>query len=298
MVERERTAELRSIVEHLRREGRAPDPATQPPKPSRAGLSPAAQRFAESAQGFSKDLAATSLSLANLTKLIQQQSVFDDQAPEIGSLTNIVKARLGKMHDDLALLAELRADASVGPSSSQPNRHSEAVISALRSKLVSTSQDFKSILQRRTKVIKETHMRRNKLSSDKPATFESALFRQQEQQAAEAGGERTQMLSQDMQLSNASSQHYRQRYDAVRQIEGAVHEVSEMFQDFTRLVHEQDETIVRIDEEVEESLGYVNAGSSELMKYIASLSSNRGMILKIFAVLFVFLLFFGFFVVR
>jgi syntaxin 5 len=34
------------------------------------------------------------------------------------------------------------------------------------------------------------------------------------------------------------------------------------------------------------------------MTYIANLSSNRGMILKIFAILFVFLLFFGFVVVR
>jgi syntaxin 5 len=298
MVARDRTAELQSIVEHMRREGRVPIGGAESPKPApRPALSPAASRFAEAAAAFSKDLASTSMSLANLTKLIQQQSVFDDQAPEIGSLTTIVKSRLSKMHDDLAALAELRADAAVGPSTSQPNRHSEAVISTLRTKLVSTSQDFKTILQRRTKSIKETAMRRNKLSSDKPQTFESALFRQQPQDDGRDGSGGG-LLAQDQMLANSNAQHYRQRYDAVRQIEAAVHEVGEMFQDFTRLVHEQDETIVRIDTEVDESLGYVNAGTSQLMTYIANLSSNRGMILKIFAILFVFLLFFGFVVVR
>lgn len=296
MVVRDRTAELHAIVDHFRREGRGGLAPGELPRPSssRPALSPAAARFAEASTAFSKDVTATSLSLANLTKLIQQQSVFDDQAPEIASLTTIVKSKLSKMHDDLAFLAELRGDAAVGPSTSHANRHSEAVISSLRSKLVTTSQDFKTVLQRRTKAIKAATSRRNHVSSNKPSSFESKLFQAQD---GDGGGGQMSM-AQDMQLANSNTQYYSQRYDAVRQIEAAVHEVGEMFQDFTRLVHEQDETIIRIDTEVEQSLGYVNAGSSELMKYIASLSSNRGMILKIFAILFVFLLFFGFVVVR
>lgn len=306
MAPRDRTAELHSIVDRMRSsQGAAARPAARITGGASA-LSPAAQRFAEAAQGFSKELAATSLSLANLTKLIQQQSVFDDQAPEIASLTAIVKTKLSKMHDDLSLLAELRQDAAIGPSSTQGNRHTEAVITTLRTRLVSTSQDFKTILQRRTKTIRETHARRDKLSSDKPATFESALFRQQQQYGNTASDERDAdsngagggRLAQEQSLTHNNSQYFKSRYDAVRQLEAAVHEVGEMFQDFSRLVDEQDVTIVRIDTEVEESLGYVTAGSGELMKYLASLSSNRGMILKIFAVLFFFVLFFGFFVVR
>lgn len=295
MVVRDRTAELHSIFDRVK----ATRGATAVPTAGAAGgkaasvVSPAAARFNEAAQGFSQGLASVSASIANLTKLIQQQSVFDDNAPEIGSLTTIVKAKLSKLHDDLTLLGEMRVDATVGPSTSHSNRHSEAVVSTLRSKLVNTSQSFKTVLQKRTQTIKETNARRNRVSSDKPQTFESALFRQHddEQQGLLAG-------DQTQQLATNNTTHYRQRYDAVRQIESAVHEVSEMFQDFTRLVHEQDETIVRIDTEVEESLGYVNAGSSELMRYIASLSTNRGIVLKVFAVLFVFLLFFGFVVVR
>eukprot|EP00658_Telonema_sp_P-2_P012188 TRINITY_DN14643_c0_g1_i2.p1 TRINITY_DN14643_c0_g1~~TRINITY_DN14643_c0_g1_i2.p1 ORF type:complete len:104 (+),score=25.35 TRINITY_DN14643_c0_g1_i2:125-436(+) len=91
----------------------------------------------------------------------------------------------------------------------------------------------------------------------------------------------------------------RDRYQRrVRDIESAVNEVGDIFRDFTTMVEEQNEGIIRIDQDVSSALTNVNAGTNELMKYLASLSNNRGLIIKIFAVLFAFLLFFGFVVVR
>lgn len=291
---RDRTSELQSIFQRVKTQQRSNPAATKAPpagpRGSAAALTPQAQRFAEASQSFSRELASTSHSIANLTKLIQSQNVFEDQAPEIGKLTTIVKSKLSQLHTDLNTLTEMREQAVAGPSTAQPARHSDAIVSSLRSKLVATSQSFKSLLQGRTKTLKDTNMRRNRFTSDRPTTFESALMRQEEQ-AAEAQGQ-----TQSMQHHNV--QHFRQRHEAVRQIEAAVTEVGEMFQDFTRLVHEQDETIVRIDADVDSALQDVHAGNSELMKYLSSLTSGRGMMLKIFAVLFVFLLFFGFIVVR
>ncbi len=51
----------------------------------------------------------------------------------------------------------------------------------------------------------------------------------------------------------------------------------------------------RIDQDVDDSLHNVNEGQSELLKYFHSISSNRKLILKIFAILLFFVVFFIFF---
>jgi syntaxin 5 len=307
MVVRERTDELTAIFQRLKTQQRASPAAFPNAKPLHHAAAPtdAAATFSEHAQGFSKELAAATATIADLTRLIQRQNVYDEHAPEIGALTGIVKTKLSGMHASLSELTALREESTAGPSRSQANRHSEAVVTTLRSKLVNTSQAFKALLQTRTRAIKATNARRGQFSSDRPTSFESALFRADGGGApaaaasltgpgAAAGGQQDQALA----LASHNVSHFKQRHEAVKQIEQAVGEVSEMFQDFTRLVHEQDETIVRIDADVDEADRDVKAGSNELMRYIASLTSGRGMILKIFAILFVFLLFFGFVVVR
>ena len=261
------------------------------------------QVFNDFAQAFAKEISQVSENVMRLTKLMQQQTLFDEKGKEIASLTTIVKTALGRLHDDmetLALLKDRAAAASRNQSSSwirsddgnnaAASRHNETVVDTLRSRLVKTGQQFKTVLQERTKTLKETASRRNQFSSDRPTSFESALFREQEG----GGGQ------QELQLTthNSTSQYYKQRYEAVREVEAAVMEVGELFQDFTRLVHEQDEVLVRIDNDVEDSLRNVNAGGNELLRYLSNLSSNRGLIIKILGVLFAFLLFFGFVVVR
>lgn len=273
----------------------------------RAPITAEAQRFNNFAQEFSRELASVSETIANLTKLIQQQTVFDDQAGEIGSLTSIVKTKLAQLHDDLNILSELREAAEAQHRSAfssrktQSDLHSNTVVDALRSKLVHTSQNFKTALQQRTRTMKDAAQRRSRFTSDRPTSFESALFQQDDHAAgaaaatgAAAGADGATSLT----LAANNTQYFRQRHEAVRQIEAAVNEVGEMFQDFTRLVHEQEEMVLRIDADVDDAVRYVDDGSSELMRYLSNLSSNRGLILKIFAVLFFFLLFFGFVVVR
>lgn len=61
-------------------------------------------------------------------------------------------------------------------------------------------------------------------------------------------------------------------------------------------VHEQGEMAMRIDENVEDALGNVDAGQAQLLRYLNTISSNRWLILKVFFVLMLFLVFFLVFV--
>lgn len=61
-------------------------------------------------------------------------------------------------------------------------------------------------------------------------------------------------------------------------------------------MHEQGEMAMRIDENVEDALGNVDAGQAQLLKYLNTISSNRWLIMKVFFVLMIFLVFFLVFV--
>jgi syntaxin 5 len=57
-------------------------------------------------------------------------------------------------------------------------------------------------------------------------------------------------------------------------------------------VHEQGEMAMRIDENVDDTLANVDAGQTQLLKYLNAISGNRMLALKCLGVLFIFLMFF------
>lgn len=291
VVQRDRSTELHQLFDSLRSSS---DPVVT--SSSSAAAHPDVHVFNDFAQAFAKEISSASENIMNLTKLAQRQNVFDEDSQEISALTTVVKTQLQRLHNDMETLAGLKEHAMKSQSGSlwssathkEADRHTTTVVDTLRSRLARTGQQFKGILQTRKDTLKDSALRRNKFTSDRSTSFESALFRDQQSHEQQ----------QQLMVSQSNTQYYRQRADAVREIEAAVSEVGELFQDFSRLVHEQDELIVRIDSNVDDALSDVHAGSNELMRYLASLSSNRGLILKIFGILFVFLIFFGFVVVR
>lgn len=307
VLQRDRSQELYQLFESQRSVGSSTaigsssgltsSASTVPGLPS--AVNPNVSVFNEFAQAFAKEISSASDNIMNLAKLAQRQSVFEEDNGDISSLTTVVKTQLHRLHNDMETLVGLKEHAmrsqssatnfwSSGPACKEADRHAATVVETLKSRLARTGQQFKTILQSRKETLKDSALRRNKFTSDRATTFESALFRDQQQHEHQ----------QQMLVSNANTQYYRQRADAVREIEAAVSEIGELFQDFSRIVHEQDELIVRIDSNVDEALTNVEAGSNELMRYLASLSSNRGLILKVFGILFFFLIFFGFVVVR
>lgn len=308
MVARDRSLELYQIFDTCRLRGGLAAPSSavvvvshQASSSTQHILTTEAMRFNDCAKAFGAEIALTSENIANLTKLIKQQNLFDDGGDQIGPLTSAIKSKLQQLHDDLEVLIQLKAAASrsnadqsawkrILSSDEQKQdsaQHSETIVNTLRSRLVKTGQDFKTVLQHRTKSLTDAASRRNNLLSDAPRTAESNVF---------GGGDLAQQ--QQLAMTNSNALYYRSRYDAVREIEAAVNEVSDIFHDFSVLVAEQNELIVRIDQDVDSALLNVNAGTNELMRYLSSVSSNRGLILKIFGILFFFLLFFGFVVVR
>lgn len=81
-----------------------------------------------------------------------------------------------------------------------------------------------------------------------------------------------------------------QRSNAVEAIESTIQELGGIFQQLATMVSEQSETIQRIDADTEDISLNVTGAQRELLKYYARISSNRGLILKSFGIIFLFFL--------
>lgn len=255
----------------------------------------ARSEFFEFAAHVTDELQDTSDMLAKLTKLTRQRNVFEDNQSEVQELSMVVKQKIGILHGDIQRLQQL-GDARQGWNVTQADKHSTTVVNTLRTQLMDTTKVFKDVLQSRTTSLKETHQRRCNFTSEPPrlsAALLSATQAEEDSRRDEnAGG------LQMMAGPSGSRAYYAARSDAVRQIESTITELAGMFQEFARVVQEQDELIIRIDSDIDTALTNVDKGQNELLRALHRISGNRGLVLKIFGVLFFFILFFGLFILK
>ncbi|KAL7978164.1 hypothetical protein Chor_005151 [Crotalus horridus] len=82
------------------------------------------------------------------------------------------------------------------------------------------------------------------------------------------------------------------RADTMQNIESTIVELGSIFQQLAHMVKEQEETIQRIDANVEDTELNVEGAHMEILKYFQSVSSNRWLMVKIFLILIVFFIIF------
>lgn len=106
-----------------------------------------------------------------------------------------------------------------------------------------------------------------------------------------------QQQQQSLQLAQPNDTYLTSRAEALRNVETTIVELGSIFQRLSEMVAEQGELAIRIDENVEDTLSNVTSAQAQLVKYLNTISSNRWLILKVFGVLFVFLVMFMVFIV-
>jgi syntaxin 5 len=79
---------------------------------------------------------------------------------------------------------------------------------------------------------------------------------------------------------------------AIQQIEQTLHQLGQMFSQFSVLVQRQGEQIERIDTQTEQTQSNIEGAQNELFKYYQSISGNRSLIMKLFGVTATFLVVF------
>mmetsp|Transcript_6550 Transcript_6550/g.27902 ORF Transcript_6550/g.27902 Transcript_6550/m.27902 type:complete len:315 (-) Transcript_6550:2702-3646(-) len=301
---RNRTSEFQSIIENVRAT-KAPSSALAVSKRTRTKSD-----FSKLAASIGRDIRNTSLKLEKLTSLAQRRTLFDDPTEEIQDLTFMVKQDIATLNGKLDELSHMREVNT----NKQVSDHTSNVVNQLKTKLMSTTQDFKEVLKTRTDSLQAQQDRRSQfLGATKPSPKMAPVEPRRRQipgaptassgdsvaidlgsdslGAAErsTSGRRNNALSLSMMEARPDQGYQQARADAVQQVESTIVELGQIFNQLATMVAEQGEMVERIDANVEDAQMNVQAGHMQLMQYYNSLTSNRALILKVFATVLVFM---------
>lgn len=277
------------------------------------------------AANIGKDISATTVKLGKLAQLAKRKTLFDDKPIEISELTYIIKQDIAHINKQIASLQHYVKNQGQGKAGAQKqiDEHNSNVVMLLQSKLANTSMTFKDVLEIRTQNMKESKDRTEQFmysaastTSQVPAGSSSLLYAPQSSDITRPGsrasfkgkGRAEDLLAvdidaveegragtsayQQMQLVEQQDTYIQSRSTAIESIESTIAELGQIFQQLATMVAEQRETVQRIDADTVDIASNVSGAQRELLKYYASISSNRWLMLKIFGVLIVFFLVF------
>lgn len=264
--------------------------------------------FTQIAKRIGKDLANTFAKLEKLTILAKRKSLFDDKPVEIQELTYIIKEDINSLNKQIAQLQEI-AKIQHGQNGRQKQSHSNSIVVALQSKLANMSNDFKSVLEVRTENLKHQKNRREQFSQSNVSSGPAKGFGQQGQSvllqdeaqhngfsdghvAINMDSMDNSQYRQQLQIIDQQDDYIQSRADTMQNIESTIVELGQIFTQLAHMVKEQEEAVQRIDSNVEESQLNIEAAHSEILKYFQSVTSNRWLMIKIFAVLIIFFIIF------
>jgi len=279
----DRTPEFRQLVAELTARGEGPKDAA-----SIAGNTP--PQVQSELNAWSADIGSgiheTSLRVQELRKMARQRGIFQDKTSEIEDLTHSVKENLQMLTQKIEAL---EAKAKGAGSNRNQQAHSKNLVDTLKTRLLEVTKDFKDALEDRTTALEHQSKRRELYSANQGSAANPFAQRQRPNPSGnpedlEGGGAMQGMAVQQAYQSS--------RAEAVQNVQRTIGELATMFQKMAVLVTAQEEMIQRIDDDVDQANLNLQHGQEHLLKYFQYISSNRGLIIKVFLILIFFVIFF------
>lgn len=183
------------------------------------------------------------------------------------------------------------------------------MVMALQTRLANMSSDFQQVLEVRTENLKAQKSRREQFSQAPVSASlptrnnnQGSLLFEEDQVSIDMSSPtqpllpRNQNQMQQMMIYDDTDQYVQQRAETMQNIESTIVELGGIFQQLAHMVKEQEETVGRIDSNIQDVELNVEAAHSQILKYFQSVSKNRWLMIKIFGVLIFFFIFFVLFV--
>ncbi|XP_076231592.1 syntaxin 5 [Calliopsis andreniformis] len=274
--------------------------------PRRARQLQSYSNFMMIAKNIGKNIASTYTKLEKLALLAKRKSIFNDRQVEIDELTNIIKTDLKSLNQQIGKLQELSKKQREGYGASQSHHmasHSSSIVMALQSKLANMSNHFKSVLEVRSENMREEQSRRQQFTQGSVSTMlppsvtgkqGSLLLQEQESPSSVTIDLEPAMgqLTLQRAVNDDTDAYIQSRAETMQNIESTIVELGGIFQQLAHMVKEQEEMVERIDSNIEDTELNVEAAHAEILRYFQSVTNNRWLMIKIFAVLIFFFIFF------
>lgn len=327
---RDRTSEFRSLSERLlqRKKKVEENPVESDEsawKPLLPNSSPS--EFNKKAARIGLGIHEASKKIARVANLAKRSSIFDDPIVEIQELTALIKRDITALNTSLSDLQAIQnREIDNGTCSEDRLVHLTAVCDDLKSRLMGATKQLQDVLTTRTENMKAYESRKQIFSTnaarenpflhnpnprpEPPPWARSPSVSGSSQQpalpsnGAQSGNQLRRRSAVDsapnhdmgvsmLQLVVPRQENYTQsRAVALQNVESTITELSGVFTYLATMVAEQGELAIRIDDNVDESLANVEGASNALLKHLSKISSKRWLLIKIFAILIIFLLVF------
>lgn len=331
---RDRTVEFQSLSETLKRIGgiTAVNQAENFPSPSKPSATASSRsEFNKKASRIGLGIHETSQKISRLAQLAKRSSMFDDPIMEIQELTVLIKNDITTLNVALTDLQTIQnMEIADGNYSEDKVVHSTAVFDDLKSRLMGATKQLQDVLTARTENIKAHENRKqifstnasrenpfknqaktlneplpwssssNSLGSSQPLALPSngvQVGNQLRRRLAADNPPSQQMEMSMLQQVVPRQENYMQsRAVALHNVESTISELSGIFTHLATMVAQQGELAIRIDDNMDESLANVEGAHGALLRHLHQISSNRWLLIKIFAILILFLIVFIVFV--
>lgn len=220
--------------------------------------------------------------------MARQKGIFDDRTSQIEQLICGVKGDLQMLDQKMAAFQRKVH----GSGTNQTYQvHARNVATALTTRLAEVTKDFQEALEWRTAAL-EQQVKRRDIYSAWPQGGSANLLARLPASASgadsvEGGGGGRGGGGMAMQQVYQSS-----RADAVQHVQETIGELATMFAKMAGLVAAQDEVVASLWDDASSTLANVEAGNEQIARHFKSMSSNRGLILKVLLILVFFVVFF------
>ncbi|XP_012535674.1 syntaxin-5 [Monomorium pharaonis] len=309
MTSRDRTNEFANAIRSMQSRNITRTVAAGLQNPRRARQIQSYSNFMMIAKNIGRNIASTYAKLEKLALLAKKKSIFNDRQIEIEELTNIIKTDLKSLNLQIGKLQELGKSQRESFGSSQSHHiasHSTSIVMALQSKLANMSNHFKSVLEVRSENMREEQSRRQQFTQGSLSTMlppsvvsgkQGSLLLQEEISGRDSSiaidlePTMTQQLQQSI-IQDDTDAYVQSRAETMQNIESTIVELGGIFQQLAHMVKEQEEMVERIDSNIEDTELNVEAAHTEILRYFQSVTNNRWLMIKIFAVLIFFFIFF------
>ncbi|XP_051161472.1 syntaxin-5 [Leptopilina boulardi] len=306
MTARDRTNEFANAIRSI--QSRTVARAAVSRTPRHAKQIQSYSEFMMTAKNIGKNIASTYSKLEKLAMLAKRKSIFDDRQMEIEELTTIIKMDLNSLNKQIAKLQDLGRQQREVFGSSKKNHiasHSSSVVVNLQSKLANMSTTFKNVLEVRSEKMREEQNRREQFTQGHVSTMlppsivsgkQGSLLLQEQDSSASVSIDLEPAMNQQLSIQRNAYDHtdsyVQARAETMQNIESTIVELGGIFQQLAHMVKEQEEMVERIDSNIEHTELNVEAAHAEILKYFQSVTGNRWLMIKIFAVLIFFFIFF------
>lgn len=299
---RNRIREFRSALKlELRRAGRPEADVEGPPAPMESATLARA--------------AAVSQKLGEINVLVQRLEALVGLRGETSAAQSHFEVVMESVAEDCKWVdrALQAASASAKAQRGQRRDFESRIAATLRKQLEDMAKKVQACADLRQKTLQGQQQRRHRLSHAGPAIsakvqldtplFSSTSFaappaaqpcglRSRRPAAAPSSHSRLKLDQQRQQQQLLLEQTSRRRLDHAHTIEAEIGKLGELFSRFSSLVAQQAEVVERLDDDVENARAEVDQGHHELNTAQAIIKGNRSLLIKIFALIVVFIILF------